>query len=90
MSKIPSDSLRNVVTECLNGLLVTIQNDFKDPKLQELVRNAYPTVDGISSANASKLVVVCSLYSNYILLLPTYFDYLIDNYRMDNMLISWS
>ncbi|CAH8597224.1 unnamed protein product [Schistosoma bovis] len=63
MSKIPSDSLRNVVTECLNGLLVTIQNDFKDPKLQELVRNAYPTVDGISSANAN-LEEVPTMFTN--------------------------
>ncbi|CAH8617114.1 unnamed protein product [Schistosoma haematobium] len=63
MNKIPSDSLRNVVTECLNGLLVTIQNDFKDPKLQELVRNAYPTVDGISSANAN-LEEVPTLFTN--------------------------
>ncbi|CAH8594627.1 unnamed protein product [Schistosoma guineensis] len=63
MNKIPSDSLRNVVTECLNGLLVTIQNDFKDPKLQELVRNAYPTVDGISSANAN-LEEVPTMFTN--------------------------
>ncbi|KAH8857980.1 Tyrosine--tRNA ligase, cytoplasmic [Schistosoma japonicum] len=43
-NKIPADSLRSIVTECLNGLLETVQNDFKDPKLQELVRNAYPVV----------------------------------------------
>ncbi|KAK4468191.1 hypothetical protein MN116_008351 [Schistosoma mekongi] len=43
-NKIPADSLRSIVTECLNGLLETVQNDFKDPKLQELLRNAYPVV----------------------------------------------
>ncbi|CAI2731629.1 unnamed protein product [Schistosoma spindalis] len=63
MNKIPSDSLRSVVTECLNGLLVTIQNDFKDPKLQELVRNSYPTVEGSSSANAN-LEEVPTMFTN--------------------------
>lgn len=63
MNKIPSDSLRSVVTDCLNGLLVTIQDDFKDPKLQELVRNAYPTVEGNSSVNVN-LEEVPTMFTN--------------------------
>ncbi|CAH8577336.1 unnamed protein product [Heterobilharzia americana] len=40
--KIPPDSLRSIVTNCLNGLLETVQHDFKDPTLQKLVCDAYP------------------------------------------------
>ncbi|CAH8862246.1 unnamed protein product [Trichobilharzia szidati] len=51
-NKIPADSLRSIVAECLNGLLETVQNDFKDPSLQKLVHDAYPTDDKAFSNSA--------------------------------------
>ncbi|CAH8534718.1 unnamed protein product [Schistosoma turkestanicum] len=55
LNKITSNALKSVVTDCLNGLLSTIQNDFQDVTLQQLVTNAYPSIiaNGDSSMNVS-------------------------------------
>ncbi|VDQ15712.1 unnamed protein product, partial [Trichobilharzia regenti] len=63
-NKIPADSLRSIVAECLNGLLETVQNDFKDPNLQKLVHDAYPT-DGDNKGLSNSGEFIFSLYVYY-------------------------